>query len=59
MFDSFGFEWQDVVDLWEILEPVITKFHWDAEKSCCSFYGSLQDNLLPNEFGGDITLTNI
>ena len=25
----------------------------------CSFYGLLQDNLLPNKFGGDITLTNI
>ena len=59
MFDSFEFHRQDVVDLWEILEPVITKFHGDAEKFYCSFYGLSQDNLLPNKFGGDITLTNI
>ena len=56
LFDSFEFDRQDAVDLWEILEPVITKFHGDAEKFCCSFYGLLQDNLLPNKFGGDITL---
>ena len=55
MFDSFEFDRQDAVDLWEILEPVITKFHGDAEKFYCSFYGLLQDNLLPNKFGGDIT----
>ena len=59
MFDSFEFDRQDAVDLWGILEPVFTKFHGDAEKFYCSFYGLLQDNLLPNKFGGDITLTNI
>ena len=59
MFDSFEFDRQDAVDLWKILEPVITKFHGDAEKFYCSFYGLLQDNLLPNKFGRDITLTNI
>ena len=32
MFDSFEFDRQDAVDLWEILEPVIPKFHGDAEK---------------------------
>ena len=58
MFDSFEFDRQDAVDLWEILEPVITKFHGDAEEFYCFFYGLLQDNLLPNKFGGDITLTN-
>ena len=59
MFDSFEFDRQDAVDLWEILEPVITKFHGDAEKCYSSFYSLLQDNLLPSKFGGDITLTNI
>ena len=59
MFDSIEFDRQDVVDLWEILEPVITKLDGDAEKFYCSFYALLQDNLLPNKFGGDITLTNI
>ena len=59
MFDSFELDRQDTVDLWEILEPVITKFHGDAEKFYCSFYGLLQDNILPNKFGGDITLTNM
>ena len=59
LFDSFEFDRQDAVDLWEILEPVITKFHGDAEKCYCSFYGLLQDNLLPNKYVGDITLTNI
>ena len=32
MFDSFEFDRKDAVDLWKILEPVITKFHGDAEK---------------------------
>ena len=32
MSDSFEFDRQDAVDLWEIPEPVITKFHRDAEK---------------------------
>ena len=32
MFGFFEFDRQDAVDLWEILEPVITKFHGDAEK---------------------------
>ena len=59
MFDSFEFDRQDAVDLWENLEPVITKFHGNAEIFYCSFYGLLQDNLLLNKFGGDITLTNI
>ena len=59
MFGSFEFDRQDAVDLWEILEPAITKFHGDAEKFYCSFHGLLQDNLLPNKLGGDITLTNI
>ena len=59
MFDFFEFDRQEAVDLWEILEPVITKFHGDAEKFYCSFYGFLQDNLLLNKFGGDITLKNI
>ena len=53
------FNKQDAVDLWEILEPLNTKFHRDAKKIYCSFYGLLQDNLLPNKFGGDINLTNI
>ena len=56
MFDSFEFDRQDAVDLWEILEPVITKFHENAEKFYCSFHGLLQDNLLPNNFGEDITV---
>ena len=59
MFDSFEFDRQVAVDLWEILEPVITKFHGDAERFYCSFYGLLQDNILSNKFGGDISLTNI
>ena len=59
MFDSFEFDRQYAVDLWEILEPVITNYHGGAEKSYCSFYGLLQDNLLTNKSGGDITLTNI
>ena len=59
MYDSFEFGRQDAVDLWEILEPVNTRFHGDAKKICCSFYGLLQDNLLPNKFGGDITLANM
>ena len=59
MFDYFGFDRQNAVDLWEILESVIKKFHGDAEKFYCSFYGLLQDNLLPNKFDGDITLTNM
>ena len=50
----FKFDRSDVVDLWEILE-----LHGDAEKFYCSFHGLLQDNLLTNKFGGDITLTNI
>ena len=32
MFGFFEFDRQDAVDLWEILEPVIPKFHGDAEK---------------------------
>ena len=59
MFDSFELDRQDAVDLCEILEPVITKFYGDAEKFYCYFYGFFQDKLLPNKFGGDITLTNI
>ena len=58
MFDSFEFDKEDALDLWEIPEPV-TKFHGDAEKFYCSLYGLLQDNLLSNKFGEDITLTNI
>ena len=58
MFDSFELDSQDAVDLWEILEPVITKFHGDAEKFYCSFHGLLQNNLLPNKFGGDISYLN-
>ena len=38
MFDSSEFDRQDAVDLWEILERVITKFHEGAEKFYCSFY---------------------
>ena len=56
IFDSFEFDRQDAVDLREILEPVITKFYGDAEKRSCSFYDLLQDYLLPNKSGGDITL---
>ena len=59
MFHSFEFDRQDAVDLWEIPEEIITKFHRDAEKIYCSFYGLLQDSLLPNKFGRDITLMNI
>ena len=59
VFDCFGFDRKDAGDLWEILEPVITKSHGDAEKFHCSFYGLLQDNLLPDKFFGDNTLTNI
>ena len=59
MADSFEFDRQDAVHWWGILESVITKFHADAEKFYCSFYGLLQDNLLPNKFSGDTTLTNI
>ena len=59
IFDYCEFYRQDAVHLWDILDPVITKFHGDAEKIYCSFYGLLQDNLLPNKFGGDINLTNI
>ena len=55
MFDSFESDRQDEVDSWEILEPVITKFHGNAEKFYCSFHGLLQDNLLHNNFGEDIT----
>ena len=36
------------------------KVSWRCRKIfCCSFYGLLQDNLQPNKFGADITLTNI
>ena len=52
IFDSYEFDRQDAVHLWEILDPVITKFHGDAEKFYCSFYDSLRDILLPNKFGG-------
>ena len=34
MFDSFEFDRQDAVYLWEILEPAITKFHGDTENFC-------------------------
>ena len=47
IFDFIEFDRQDAVDLWEILEPVITNFQGDAEKSYCSFYDLLQD-----KFGG-------
>ena len=54
MFDSFEFDGENAVDLWEILEPVITNFFFFG-----SFYGLLQNSLLHNKFDGDITLTNI
>ena len=59
IIDSFEFDRQDVVNLWKILEVVITKFHGNAEKFYCSFYGLLQDNLMSNKCGADVTLTNI
>ena len=59
MFDSFEFDRQDAVDLWKILESVITKFLGDAEKFESSFYGLLKDNLLPNQFGGNALLGDL
>ena len=55
---SFEFGRQDAVGLFEILEPVIAKFHKNEEKFYCSFYGLFEDNLLPNKFRGGITLTS-
>ena len=59
MFDSFEFDRQDAVDLWKILESVITKFHGDVEKFESSFYGLLKDNLLPNQFGVNVLLGDL
>ena len=59
MFQSFDFDRKDTVDLWEIVEPVVTEFHGNAEKFYSAFYGLLQDNLLPQKFDGDITISNI
>ena len=59
MFESFDFHKNDVVDLWEKLEGVVNKFHGNAEKFYSNFYGLLQNNLLPQKFGGGITITNI
>ena len=47
LFDPCEFCRQDEVDLWEILRPVLSKFHGDAEIFNCSFYDLLQDDLLP------------
>ena len=59
LFDLFELSRQDVVDIWKILMPVLSKFHRDSGKVFCSFCGLLQDCLLLKIFGGDITLTNI
>ena len=42
-----------------VLKPVVEKFHGNAENYYSNFYGLLQENLLPNVSGGDITQTNV
>ena len=38
---------------------MVSKFHGNVENYYSSSYGLLQENSLPEKFGGDITLTNI
>ena len=42
-----------------VLNLLVEKFHGNAENYYSNFCGLLQENLQPNEFGGDITLTNV
>ena len=42
-----------------VLKLLVEKFHGNAENYYSNFCGLLQENLQPNEFGGDITLTNV
>ena len=59
MFSSFDFRPDDGIELWEVVKPVVEKFHGNAENYYSNFYGILQEHLLPKKFGGDIILTNI
>ena len=59
MFSSFDFRPDDGIELWEVVKPVVEKFHGNAENYYSNFYGILQEHLLPKKFGGDIALTNI
>ena len=59
MFSSFDFTPDDAVELWAVLKPVVEKFHGNAENYYSHFYDLLQENLLPKQFGGDITLRDI
>ena len=45
--------------MWAVLKPVVEKFHGNAENYYSHFYDLLQENLLPKQFGGDITLRDI
>ena len=55
----FDFIDDDVLELGKYLEPVVEDFHGDAEKYYMNFYGVNHENLLPQKFEGDITVTNI
>ena len=47
------------LELGKYLEPFAKEIHVDAEKNYMSFYGLLQENLLPQKSEGGITVTNI
>ena len=59
MFSFFDFTPDNAVESWEVLKPAVEMFHGNAENYYSNVYGLLQENLLPKQFGGDITLTNI
>ena len=58
-FCNFKLSSDNTKKLWVYIEPKINKFCGNAEKFFSSFYGLLQENLLPQKFNGDITVTNI
>ena len=45
--------------MWKYLEPIVEEFHRDAEKYYMTLYRLLHENLLLQNFEGDITVTNI
>ena len=53
-FSSFDFTPDNAVELWEVLKPVVEKFHGNAENYYSNLYGLLQEHLLPKKFVGDI-----
>ena len=55
----FDFIDDDALELGKYLEPVVEDFHGDAEKYYMNFYSVNHENLLPQKFEGDITVTNI